>query len=62
MFQLFLVRGLLGFELVHFALGFSQGGLLALEVVGLLVYDSVEVVDASQRLGDVVLNSSDSGC
>lgn len=47
---------------MHFALCFSQCGLLALEVISFLIQYSVEVVDASQCLGDVVFNSSDSGC
>lgn len=61
MLQLLGVGGLLGLELVDFALTLEHGLLLVLEVVALLVEHPVEVVDAGQRLGDVVLDGADAG-
>ena len=61
MVELILETDDLIFQLDNFSLALDQLGLLALEVEGLGVDELVEVVDAGQLLGDVVLQGSGLG-
>lgn len=57
--QLTLEVRLLVFQLDHFRLSFDELALLSLEVVAFLVNESVQIFNAVERFGNVVLKCSD---
>jgi hypothetical protein len=62
MFQFLLVASLLRFKFHQFALSVDQSSLFILEGECLVIKDSVEIINASKCLGNVIFNSSDLGC
>ena len=61
MLKLFLVAGLLSSQLEELALGINQGSLFILKSECLIIKDTVEVINACKRLGDIVFNGSNLG-
>jgi len=61
MFQFLLVASLLRLKFHQFALGINQSSLFILEGECLIIKDSVEIINASKSLRNVIFNGSDLG-